>query len=473
MSKYRKIILLVGGLVSLLVVIAVALALFVDIDVFKTRLQVEASEVLGMDVTIDGRLGVALFPGISLSMHDVHVRNSGKEILASEKIGIGFELIPLLQNRFNITGVALDRPRFTIERDADGRYNFEQPQTTERALPAVSLARISLSDGRFSYVDKGSGVGVDADGCRGKLRDMRVTGEGADILKAVSFTAKLSCSRMRTMGYPASDLRISAAAQEGVIEIKPFAMQIFGGQGSGSLRLDYSGVIPHYRVGFVLPQFRIERLVKTQSDEAVVTGPMSFSTTLSLQGETVQQLKQSAAGEVALQGRDLRLKGHDLDQEFSRFESSQNFNLLDMGALFIAGPMGMAVTKGYDFANVLKGSGGSGDIRTFVSRWKVEHGVMHAQDVAMATNRYRMALLGGLDIAHARFVDVTLALLNHQGCAEVRQKITGPFERPVVKQPNILKSVAGPVLKLLERGRKLLPGGECRVIYSGRVAPPR
>jgi len=42
----------------------------------------------------------------------------------------------------------------------------------------------------------------------------------------------------------------------------------------------------------------------------------------------------------------------------------------------------------------------------------------------------------------------------------------------VVEKPNILIALAGPALKLLKKGRDILPGGECEVIYAGSVAPP-
>ncbi|MGA9666756.1 MAG: hypothetical protein WBQ69_09950 [Gallionella sp.] len=42
-----------------------------------------------------------------------------------------------------------------------------------------------------------------------------------------------------------------------------------------------------------------------------------------------------------------------------------------------------------------------------------------------------------------------------------------------MERPNTLVSLAGPALKLLKKGRSLLPGGECEVVYTGSVAPPR
>ncbi len=473
MSKLAKLSLLfVVGMVVLLIAITAALIYFVDADVYKSRLQIAVSEALGMEVSIDS-VGVDLDPGIRFTMTGVRIRNQGKELVAVEKARIGLELISLLRDEVHVTSISLIRPKITIERSISGGYSFDVTQKGESSAPAVSLAKASIFNGKLFYVDKGSGGEIVADDCGLKLHNILLMGRSKDVIRDLSFTAKLHCGQVRTHGYTISDLSASVSANNGVFDFKPVNLEIFRGKGSGYIRADYSDSIPHYNVALDLPRFRIEDLLSTQSSAKVLEGPMDFSMNLLLQGKGVQQIRQSASGSVVIQGRNLKLHGHDLDLEFDRYESSQNFNLLDMGALFVAGPVGMAVTKGHDFANVLAGSGGVSDIRTFVSRWKVKRGVMHAQDVAMATNRHRMALLGSLDIAHSRFVDVTLALINSQGCAEVQQEISGPFERPVIQQPNILKSVAGPVLKLFKKGRKLLPGGGCKVIYSGAVAPPR
>lgn len=475
MAKSRKIILFsIGGLVAALVLIAAALKFYVDANISRPRLQAAASEALGMQVSIGGHIGVSFFSGVLLTMNDVRISNGDKEFIVAEEVRITLEPGPLLQNEIRISNISLQSPKITVELGADGNYNFENPQASETTLPAVQLARLSLSDGTFLYTNKGSGGGISAEDCNMNLFDLLLAKTGSDILKRLAFTAELRCGKVRTKDHLGSGLKLSVDAKGGVFTFKPITLELFGGQGSGSMLADYSGKIPHYRVSFTLPQFRVEKLLAAKSSETIVAGAMDLSMNLALQGVNARQMKRSAAGDVALVGKGLKLNGHDLDLEFSRFASSQNFSLLDVGALFIAGPVGMAVTKGYDFANVLKGSGGGvSTIRTFVSRWKVKGGVMYAQDVAMATSKHRMALLGALDMANKRFVDVILALIDNKGCAVVQQKISGPFEKPVVEQPSIIGSVAGPVLKLLKKGRKLLPGGGCEVIYSGSVAAPR
>jgi len=200
---------------------------------------------------------------------------------------------------------------------------------------------------------------------------------------------------------------------------------------------------------------------------------MDFSANLSMQGKTVNEMIQTVEGQISLRGENLTLNGSDLDREFARFESSQTFSLVDAGAFFFVGPLGLAATKGYDFAGIFRGSEGSSEIRTLVSDWKVEHGVAQAQDVAMATNQNRIALIGKLDFVNEQFDDMTMALVDAQGCAMVLQKIRGSFRKPVVEKPGVLKSLAGPALKLLKKGRDIFPGGECEVFYAGSVAPPK
>ncbi len=178
-------------------------------------------------------------------------------------------------------------------------------------------------------------------------------------------------------------------------------------------------------------------------------------------------------GTFWLRGENLTLNGSNLDREFSRFNSSQNFNLVDVGAFFFAGPFGLAITKGYNFANLLRGSGGSSKIVTLVSEWNVRHGVAQAQDVAMATKNNRIALHGGLDFVSGRFKDVTVALIDDRGCAKVQQKIHGRFGKPVVEKPGIFTTLTGPALTLLKKGRDLFRGGQCAVFYSGSVVPPK
>jgi len=474
MSKSKIILFASSGFVALLVFGAAALLLFVDVNTYKPRLEATASEALGMEVSIGGSMRISFFPGLLVTLEDLRIHNRGADIAAAKKVTLGVDFLPLLRREVRVRKITLTHPRISIERDRDGRFSFEKPAAAKEMLPALALENVSLSDGTFLFTDKQSGEVFEAEDCNLDVLRLRLSNrKSTDLLNNLSFEAELACRELRTTDFAVSDLKLSAQGKNGVFDLEPATIRIFGAQGSGSIHADFSEVVPRYRASFSLSQFRIEEFFKTLMAEKVAEGAMDFSANLSMQGKTVSEMKRTMEGPISLRGKSLVLHGSDLDQEFSRFESSQKFNLVDVGAFFFAGPVGLVVTKGQNFANIFRGTGGSSEIRTIVSDWEVKRGVAHAQDVAMATNENRVALKGGLDFVNERFNDVTIALIDAKGCAKVQQKMLGTFEKPVVEQMNILEAFAGPVLGLLKKGRDILTGGECEVFYAGSVTPPK
>jgi AsmA protein len=162
----------------------------------------------------------------------------------------------------------------------------------------------------------------------------------------------------------------------------------------------------------------------------------------------------------------------DIDALIPKYERSQNFNLVDVGAFFLAGPFGPVLTKSYNFGSLYEElQGGKGNIRMFISIWKVKRGIADATDVALATKKYRIAMKGGLNFNNDRFDNVTVAVLDKRGCAVYSQKVHGPFRKPKIEKVSILKSISGSVSNALKDAWKFI-GGECAVFYSGSVAQP-
>jgi len=399
-----------GGLLAFLVLAAVALVLFVDVNAHKPRLEAAASDALRMEVRIGGRLGIGLFPGFHLTLEDVRIRNRGADVASAKETILGIELLPLLHKEVRIVKIRMKRPRISIEQDRDGKFNFETPereagetsaQVADGTRFSLDVRNISLSDGALFYADKKTGEIVEAGDFTVDVNRLRFTGgKNLDLLKNLSFAAEFACKELRKGRLTVSNLKLHIEGKDGILELNPMTMRLFGGEGSGSLRADLSGSVPHYLVRHSLSRFRIEEFLIALSPKKVAEGSMDFSSSLSTRGKTANEMERNANGEVSLRGENLTLDGVDLDRTFSRFEASQSFNLVDVGAFFFAGPFGPLITKGYDFGSLFLGSGGSSRIRVIVSDWKVERGIAHAKDVAMATNENRIALVGSLDFVN-------------------------------------------------------------------------
>lgn len=470
----KRFLLVVGGVVGLLVLAALVVSLFVDVNHYKPRLEAQASEALGMDVRVAGRLGMGFFPGFHITATNGQILGDrGVAIASAKKVSLWIELLPLLRREVRARRVDLIQPTLSIERDTEGRLNVERLNKAVALLGALEGAKLSISDGTLSFADERSGVRVAATHFDLAVNRIRIgRGTRPEFWKGVSLEAVLSCREIRTRNQSVSALQVAIDGKDGVFKLEPITMRIFGGQATGSLRADASGPVPLYQVRFSLPGFRIEEFLEVLSPKRAAEGSMDFSASLSMQGSPGRQLIQTAAGSISLRSGQLTLVGNDLDGVLSRFESSQNFNLVDVGAVFMAGPLGLAVTKGYNFGSLFQGSGGQTSIRTLVSEWRVEHGVARAEDVALATTKNRIALRGGLDFFNERFDNLTVAAIDAKGCPRVQQTLHGSFGKPVVEKPRVLTSLAGPVLKLYKQARGVFPAGPCETFYSGSVAAP-
>ncbi len=469
----RRALVASGALAAVLALAALALAPLVDLDAWKPRVEAAASRALAMDVTVEGGVRVAFAPGLHLRLGKVRVLHRGSQVLFAEQADLAVDLLPLVQRRLHYSRIALDGARVSIERGADGRYNIQKPPGEVADFRPMDLPRLDIPVLAVDYVDRKTGDAFGSTDCSAELTNLRHPG-GAPFLMRLSVDGQIACGALRGKGSAVTDLRVSLVATQGVYEFKPVTLRAYGGEGSGSLRMDRTEAIPVLHLDFSLARLRIEEFFRRLPPGKAVSGTMDFTTTLAMRGRTRVELRRSANGTMSLSGTDLLLDGADLDTQLSDFEASQEFNLFDMTAFFLAGPVGVAVTKGYQFAGLAQAKGGRTPIRRVVSQWKVDEGVARAVDVALATGTHRLALKGGLDFVDEEFDEVYVSLIDADGCARARQRIRGPFAKPVVEKPDLLVSAAGPVLNLMAKARSLLPGriAACEVVYAGAVAPP-
>jgi uncharacterized protein involved in outer membrane biogenesis len=472
----KKVLLITMGVITL-VVIAIILALLLSIQAFKPQIETAASTALGMDVRIKGRMGIVFFPGFGLSLKDINVRNNGLDVVTIEKMRIRLKLIPLARFEIKIIQVELVKPVFSIVRSKNGMFNFEKPGRTswEKLL---AMKKISISQASLVYTDETSGKKIEVDGLDLSIRNLFFSGtDSVEPFKNISFTGDTRCKALKIYNFTLMDLVMSATGGKGILDIHPVNMNIFGGTGTGTIHLDLTGPLPHYRVIYSLNRVNIEDLLELYSLKKIppktIEGPINFSADLTAMGKSADEVKRSLNGNLSLNGENLMLYNIDIDALIMKYERSRNFNLVDLAAFLLAGPIGPVLTKSYNFARLYEESqGGKGTVRKLVSVWRVKNGIAEARDVALASKKQRVAMTGGLNFINEQFVDVTVAVLDKQGCAVYSEKVHGPFRKPQIEKESVFRSIAGSVLNPLGDAWKFLQGQECTVFYSGSVAQP-
>ena len=204
-------------------------------------------------------------------------------------------------------------------------------------------------------------------------------------------------------------------------------------------------------------------------EDQVINGPLRLSFNVSTTGSEWDNLVSNMSGTVNLSGEDLLLNGMDADEVIDKFKRSQNFNLVDLGAVLIAGPVGIAVTKGSDFARLLVfNSGKSTNINELVSNWTVSNGIFEIQDAAFTTTKNRIALKGLIGFSE-NSLDLNIALLNKKGCSVFSQQVYGNLDSPTMGKVKVVGTVLAPVTNLVDD----VLDKDCDSFYNGIVEHPK
>jgi len=473
MANRKKKVLMMAGAVALAGIVLIILILLFGIKALKPRIEATASKALGMDVRIGGGASVSFFPVFGASLADITVKNGGADVAAVANMKIGLKLLPLIRRRIVIGRVEFVKPVISIVRQKNGKLNIET-QGGEPSKNPVTVKKLVISQGNVLFADLESDKKIEWEGVDITAHDLSAGGtQGGDPLKTLSFTGDILCRTIRAGNLTLAGLAMRIAGGNGVFDVSQARMSVFGGTGSGTLHADFTGAEPHFRVTYSLSRLKIAELLQGSPNAKNMEGLADFSADLTARGKTAVEVKQSLSGQVSLNGKNIGLNSIDIDGLLSSLERSQNFNLVDVGSFFLAGPLGAALTRGYSFADLYKESqGGKSVIAELVSIWRVGNGVAEAVDVAMATKKNRIAMKGGLNFINNRYEDVIVAVLDQGGCAVFSQKVRGPFNRPEIGKISTLRSLTNPVTNLLGRAKKLFEHGPCVVFYSGSVAPP-
>lgn len=169
----RKILYIVGGLIALLVIVALILPFVINVNQFKPQIESAADNALNRKVTI-GNINLSIFSG-GVSVQDISVSDDpafGKDpFLTAKSVDVSVELMPLIFSRtLNVTGLTINNPEVSLLRASSGTWNFStlgataaKPEANAKpsndsssSAASVSVQKFEIKNGGISVADVGS-----------------------------------------------------------------------------------------------------------------------------------------------------------------------------------------------------------------------------------------------------------------------------------------------------------------------------
>ncbi|MBI5848660.1 MAG: AsmA family protein [Nitrospirae bacterium] len=403
----------------------------------------------GAFVYIDRKSGEKTeFKDFNLALKDLSI--AGNAIRSASFFG-SMDCREVLQKGFRIGNL---KSSVTAVR---GIYNFEP-----------------LTIAALDYVDSKAGEKTSLKEIKLAVKNLTIVEASGVIIRNIAFTGILNCKEIRKKDLKIDNVKSFIKTEKGVISLTSLTMDLFGAKAEGDATADKSEVDALYTINLKASKIDFEKLQESFGTKKMIGGKGELYASLTLQEKGSPNLMSGMDGIFSLRGENLVTHTIDLDRVLSSYETSQNFNLVDVGAFFIAGPLSTVALKGYRYGDLYNQTrGGQGVITQFISRWKIKDGVAEAADCALATHHNRLALKGKLDLVRQQYDTILVAIVDNKGCAKVKQGISGPFGSPRIGAVSAVESLAGPLLNLYRKTKRIVQGGRCEVFYNGELRQAR
>lgn len=158
----KRIGLSVAALIGLFVVALGVMSALINRDSMREAVERQIRAVTGLDLTVRGGITTSLFPAGTMTFRDVRLKGDtgDQPALYVDELTANLRVLPLLAYRFEISDIALARPRMVVTRKTDGSSNWSAilltllDQFKSRIERSSSFSEIRIQDGELIYRDE-------------------------------------------------------------------------------------------------------------------------------------------------------------------------------------------------------------------------------------------------------------------------------------------------------------------------------
>lgn len=177
------------GLVVVILVAALVLPSFLDVDRYRTAIAAAIEAATGRPVEL-GMIRARFLPTVGFVVEDIRIGNPPEfapgELFTAEAIRGNLAWGPLLRREFQLSSIVVVRPRLVLLEDARGRTNYELPKR-----PAKAPAEPPEGGSSFRLADLDSIRLEDVELVLGNLVTLRGQPVEAPLLRATGINAQV------------------------------------------------------------------------------------------------------------------------------------------------------------------------------------------------------------------------------------------------------------------------------------------
>jgi hypothetical protein len=297
-----KVLVFLGGLLVVVLFVALLAPLFIDWTDFRKNFEDQASLIIGKKVTVHGAVDARLLPFPSVTLHDVRVGQEadGTPLVQVAEFSMDAELAPFLSGEALIFDMRVSRPKVRLRLLKDGTLDWMRGSLPEIPAKTVVLENVHVDGADVQFIDEQSGrtrhvTDLNAEmSAKSLAGPWRIDGDGALDGEHGSFTIASSqpddsgVLRMRTHLSPDDHpISIDLDGELKLVDSKPDYLGLFTAaietKDAHSKSDDQKRPPPRIKGRFELtndrirvPEYRLE--VGPNDDPYVITGEATLDT---------------------------------------------------------------------------------------------------------------------------------------------------------------------------------------------------
>jgi len=288
------------------------------------------------------------------------------------------------------------------------------------------------------------------------------------VLRKMEHTSSLRIKELQIQNKKLTNLALQVKISKAKVNIKPVTFELNKGKLEGEYQLDVKAKKPKVTLRQSAMNMSLEELFSSKTN--ILKGKINIDLNLKFNGYTQKDISKTLTGTKQMWAKNIVLEKYDVDKILAKFEETKKVNLLDIGAIFIAGPFAGLLTQSSKFA-LLKNEvdkKGKTDIKAFSSIWTFKNNKAVAKDVAVKTSKNIIVLKGAINLANKKFDDIQIAVLDKNRCAKFMQSFEGDLDKNDIKlKENVASTFLSPLTGIFESAGKLLT--DCKPFYSGNI----
>ena len=153
----------------------------------------------------------------------------------------------------------------------------------------------------------------DGDAAAGGSEDQRIE-LPMQILRELDIDGKLAIAQLKTQNLHLQDLQVAVKAKDGIVGLKPVAVNLYDGRAEVSVAVDVRSRVPKYGIDKTISGVQAGPLLTDFTGDQTISGRLDAEANLTTSGEWISELKRNSNGTLQLAFSDGALHGFNIRQ---------------------------------------------------------------------------------------------------------------------------------------------------------------